>query len=274
MNRAQSQLIVAGNRLLLAFGAASGVAVLGWACGGANAPSSVTATAPVATVISLSVTGAAPAVGATAQFAATATLSNASTQDVTAQATWSSSDSSIASVNAGGLVAGVAPGDVSIAATYQRVSGTARITVPKPPAPPPAPAPPVQAQCNSSLWSHVYEPSRLQIKQACITVTGVVTDFHDNEDGDVDIRLAVDPPFQNLLNNGNITNLSGHLQTEAICQTRIQQGASAAAAACKGFAGSVRVPRVGDHVQVTGRYVLDLNHGWMEIHPISALVVR
>jgi len=126
--------------------------------------------------------------------------------------------------------------------------------------------------CDASLWSHVYDAARLQVRQPCITVTGTVTDFHTNDDGDIDIRLDVDQPYANLLNDGNISNLNGHLQTEAICQT--PPSAAEAIPACRGFAGSVAVPAVGAHVQVTGSYVLDTHHGWMEIHPISALSVR
>jgi hypothetical protein len=126
--------------------------------------------------------------------------------------------------------------------------------------------------CDASLWNHVYDPARLQVRQPCITVTGTVTDFHTNDDGDIDIRLDVDQPYANLLNDGNISNLNGHLQTEAICQAPAT--AADAVQTCRGFAGSVAVPAVGAHVQVTGSYVLDTHHGWMEIHPISALSVR
>jgi len=135
-------------------------------------------------------------------------------------------------------------------------------------APPPAAASP---QCNAALWSHVYDPSRLQVRDACRTVTGTITDQHTNEDGDVDVRLAVDPPYTSLLNAGNISNLSGHLQTEAICQTQITD--PNAAKACQGLKGSIAIPPNGTHVQVTGPYVYDSVHGWMEIHPISVLTV-
>jgi len=30
-------------------------------------------------------------------------------------------------------------------------------------------------------------------------------------------------------------------------------------------------PATGTRVQVTGSYVLDTNHGWMEIHPVSVV---
>ena len=136
---------------------------------------------------------------------------------------------------------------------------------------PAAPAPPATPQCNASLSIHVYDPSRLRIVDACRTVTGVITDQHTNEDGDIDVRLALDPPYAALVNAGNDTNLNGHLQTEAICQADIQT--ADAQRACAGFSGSLRIPANGTHVQITGTYVLDLLHGWMEIHPISVLTV-
>lgn len=106
---------------------------------------------------------------------------------------------------------------------------------------------------------------------SCTTVTGVITDFHSNDDGDIDIRLAVDPPYANLLNSGNVANLNGHLQTEAVCQAPVHDDVPDAIRACRDFTGRVPVPPVGTHVQVTGMYTLDTNHGWMEIHPISVL---
>jgi hypothetical protein len=135
----------------------------------------------------------------------------------------------------------------------------------------PGPAPSATPQCNAALWDHVYDPSRLRIVDTCRTVTGVITDQHTNDDGDIDVRLALDPPYANLVNAGNVSNLNGHLQTEAICQAAIQT--ADASNACAGLNGAVRVPPDGTHVQVTGTYVLDLLHGWMEIHPISVLTV-
>jgi uncharacterized protein YgiM (DUF1202 family) len=32
------------------------------------------------------------------------------------------------------------------------------------------------ASCDSSLWSHVYHPTRLIIKQSCLAVTGIMVD--------------------------------------------------------------------------------------------------
>jgi hypothetical protein len=131
---------------------------------------------------------------------------------------------------------------------------------------------PVQPQqvtapsCNSDLWAHVYDPSRLEVVDDCRTVTGEVASQHTSADGDVDSELAVDPAFSNLLNGVNASKLHGHLQVEEICQGPVKRSAFDA---CRGYNGTVLVPPVGAHVSVTGAYVRDRNHGWMEIHPAS-----
>ena len=97
-----------------------------------TSPSAVTPSTPAATVTSVGVSGSAPQVGATTQFSATATLSDGTTVPVTSAATWSSSNTAAAIVNASGAVTGVAAGDADITATYQAVSGKARVTVVRP----------------------------------------------------------------------------------------------------------------------------------------------
>ncbi|PYR46167.1 MAG: hypothetical protein DMF95_18925 [Acidobacteria bacterium] len=62
---------------------------------------------------------------------ATATLSNSTTQNVTSQATWQSSNQVVATVNIG-LVTALQAGTVDITATYQNVNGSVRLTVPQP----------------------------------------------------------------------------------------------------------------------------------------------
>jgi hypothetical protein len=92
-----------------------------------TAPSPVGASTP--TVVSVSVSGSAPAPGATSQFSATASLSDGTTTSVTSTATWSSSNTSVAAVNASGAVTAGAPGEADITATYQSVAGRAHVTV-------------------------------------------------------------------------------------------------------------------------------------------------
>jgi hypothetical protein len=162
----------------------------------------------------------------------------------------------------------------SIAIAFSQCGGSSRppaAPTPDNTAAPTSPAPAAKPQCDAALWAHVYDPARLQIRDKCRTVTGVITDQHLNDDGDIDVRLALDPPYVNLLNANNISNLNGHLQTEAICQAPVHS--PDALRACAGFTGSVRIPADGTHVQVTGTYTFDTFHGWMEIHPISVLTV-
>jgi hypothetical protein len=84
------------------------------ACG--NSP-----TAP--TTSSITVTGTVPVLGQTSQLAANATLSNGTSQDVTTQAMWSSSDTRVATVTSAGLLKVLTLGCADISATYQGMSG-------------------------------------------------------------------------------------------------------------------------------------------------------
>ena len=102
------------------------------ACGSSDSTTPTTPTTPSTpspSVTSVAVTGQAPNVGLTSQFTSTATLSNGTTQNVTSQATWQSSNAAIATVSNAGVVTAVAPGEVDITATYQSVAGRARITI-------------------------------------------------------------------------------------------------------------------------------------------------
>lgn len=96
------------------------LSMMAGACGSTTSPS---------TVSSVTVTGTAPAVGATSQFSAMAVLSDGSTQDVTNVATWSSSNPTDAIVSSTGVVTGVAAGAATVQATYQNVTGSEQITV-------------------------------------------------------------------------------------------------------------------------------------------------
>lgn len=113
-------------------------------CGGGSSSSGTTTpTTPTAapTVNSITVTGpsASAKPGDSAQFTATAVMSNGTSQTLTNQAIWQSSNISVATVSNTGLATAIAAGDADIKVTYQGVTGTAHITVasPTPPSPPP-----------------------------------------------------------------------------------------------------------------------------------------
>jgi hypothetical protein len=79
---------------------------------------------------SITVTGTVPSVGQTSQLDAKATLTNGTSQDVTTLATWSSSNTAVASVTAGGLLQVLSAGSAQITATYQGVSGQFSVSQP------------------------------------------------------------------------------------------------------------------------------------------------
>ena len=87
-----------------------------------------TRSAPLA-AISVTPANASMAVGGTRQFAATGTYSDGTTNDLTAHVTWNSSNTSIATINNGGLATGVAQGTSTISATLGSISGSTTLTV-------------------------------------------------------------------------------------------------------------------------------------------------
>src|SRR5205085_10080046 len=67
------------------------------------------------------------------QFQAIATLSNGSTQTVTTDASWQSTNSAVASVGpSSGMVTAVAAGEADIVATYRTVSGRSHVVIAAP----------------------------------------------------------------------------------------------------------------------------------------------
>jgi hypothetical protein len=86
---------------------------------------------PAPTLTSIAVTPANPAIqtGATQQFTATGTYSNGSTQNITSQVTWASSNTTVATINSSGLATASATGTSTISATQGSVSGNTTLTV-------------------------------------------------------------------------------------------------------------------------------------------------
>jgi hypothetical protein len=125
-------------------------------------------------------------------------------------------------------------------------------------------------QCDESLWSHVYNPSRLQVVEPCKTVTGIIESIRTERDGDYHIRLKPDPQFSDLINSANVNGQFGDLVLEPICVNPVTQ--PDAISACHDFHQNINIPPIGTHVQVTGPYVLDKQHGgWAEIHPVTSI---
>ncbi len=126
---------------------------------------------------------------------------------------------------------------------------------------------PKDSSCDPSLWNHVYNPSRLKVIEPCLTLTGYIDEVKREKDGDDHILLRLDKGEENYLNNKNIEDQHGDLVLETVCINPATQ--LDAVAACAGFNNNITIPSRGTHVKVTGSYVLDTAHGWMEIHPVT-----
>ena len=86
---------------------------------------------PAPTLSSITVSPASSTVlaGATQQFTATGTYSNGSTQNISSQVNWTSSNPAVATINASGLASGTSAGNTTISATMSSVTGNAALTV-------------------------------------------------------------------------------------------------------------------------------------------------
>jgi hypothetical protein len=95
-------------------------------CGGSSTSAPTPSTASVRSV---SITGVAPIIGITAQFSATATFTDGTTQVVTSQAEWRSSNAVVVTVSGTGIVTGVGPGEADVTATFNSVAGSQHVMV-------------------------------------------------------------------------------------------------------------------------------------------------
>jgi hypothetical protein len=123
---------------------------------------------------------------------------------------------------------------------------------------------------SKALMKHVYKPDRLVEKKGCITVTGIIMKKVKEKDGDFHVRLKLDPGQDaDLINDKNDQIQGGFLVFEPICVLPVTQ--ASAKKACKGFKQKISLPNKGDHVSVTGIHMLDTEHGWLEIHPVTKI---
>jgi Bacterial Ig-like domain (group 2) len=91
----------------------------------------VTLAVTSAQIVSIAVTpvNGSMGVGGTQQFTAAGTFTDSSTQDLSAQVTWMSSNANVAQINSAGLANALAEGTANISAAYGGVTGSAQWTV-------------------------------------------------------------------------------------------------------------------------------------------------
>lgn len=127
-------------------------------------------------------------------------------------------------------------------------------------------------KCDQSLWNHVYQPTRLQVVDPCITITGTITKIGLDPDGDTHVLLTPDSQFMQYVNKVNVEQLNGNLMVEAVCFHQVKRSMIDAVTACQNYQSNVVIPPLQSHVQVTGSYVIDTETGgWAEIHPVTSI---
>jgi hypothetical protein len=128
--------------------------------------------------------------------------------------------------------------------------------------------PPVTGQACGDPHAHVYSPDRLELLADCVTVTGTVAVIRTEKDGDLHLLLQLDPGEGKYLNAKNVSSEMGDLVLEPVCVHTPTQ--TDAIPVCAGYQNPLPIPALGSHISVTGPWVLDLDHGWQEIHPVFA----
>jgi len=122
---------------------------------------------------------------------------------------------------------------------------------------------------------YVYNPDRLEVRAACIHVTGTVAAVRYEADGDLHILLALDPAFTHLLTLANQGVELGDLVVEPVCVRPVTQADAIAICASDPDPLAGPFPVVGDKIWMEGRYVFDLDHGgWAELHPLYRWAYR
>jgi hypothetical protein len=134
----------------------------------------------------------------------------------------------------------------------------------------------------------VYLSGRLKLVDRCATVAGTVDCLKAEPDGDIHIRLRLDPQYRLLLRPANslqtcVDQPGPHLVVEIIPQH--PEGLFRTNNADAGGFITPATPKPGDHIMVTGPHVIDTNvlhrvlyqgraaENWAEIHPAWAVKV-
>jgi len=143
------------------------------------------------------------------------------------------------------------------------------------------------SQCNTHLNDFILpaKEARFIILNPCITVSGTViyTDYF-NPDGDANFNIVLDSQYENMLGPGQYSQAffqkfySGTaLHVEVPCQGPVTSPKPFNVGACEGYDGpnfKPVLPKMGQHVMVTGRYLIEppeLPGGITEIHPVSSV---
>lgn len=119
--------------------------------------------------------------------------------------------------------------------------------------------------------ARVYHPDRLRVLARCREAKGTVAIERDEADGDHHLWIHLDPAFVSLARGKDFYKGSPELVLEIVPDCARRPSDADQASRCP--ASELPVPGPGDRVDAWGAYVFDTEHGWAEIHPVTAISI-
>jgi len=132
------------------------------------------------------------------------------------------------------------------------------------------------SQVDTTFDNHVFNPKRFKVLENSITVTGIVQKLVPAPDGDMHVAIKLDSGQGDRVNANNAAIWNGCLVAEIICEHEAEDK-EGVGYICKGYINKIEVPKIGDHISVTGKFVTDEGkgpfgpYGWNEIHPVTKI---
>jgi hypothetical protein len=143
--------------------------------------------------------------------------------------------------------------------------------------------------CLPELSKFILPPkeARFTVIKECVTVTGrVVWTHYFNDDGDANFNVVLDPAYKNILGPGSYSQVFASkypggpaMHMETVCQGPVTSTSKENVGACDGYNGpnfKPVLPKIGQHVMVTGRYLVEMPEmpGVItELHPVYAIKI-
>jgi hypothetical protein len=139
---------------------------------------------------------------------------------------------------------------------------------------PPATATTTSSGCRAGTpEAGVWNPDRLRVLNPCQHATGVVVQVIKEPDGDHHLWFRADPAYESLLNAENHFQGKPTMLAEITPDCPLETNLPDANSATRCPASNLPIPGPGDRIDVFGPWVMDLDHGWNEIHPVDSIVI-
>ena len=119
----------------------------------------------------------------------------------------------------------------------------------------------------------VWQPDRLRVLKPCQEAAGVVVQVIREPDGDHHLWFHVDTGYESLLNAENHFQARPAMLAEITPDCPLETNPPSADRAAQCPPTNLEIPGPGDHIDVYGPWVMDLDHGWNEIHPVDSIVI-